>query len=208
MTCDLVHYFGYGSLVNRATRPVGEDCVNAVLSGWHRVWNHRVEGAASVRAGCTSLSIEPRPGSIAGVIVPLPARMLVELDARESGYDRLALRAADFTIDDGLELSPDATVFAYRSRLANRRDPQPGYPVLQTYVDCVMAGYQQRFGEQGLQAFLDSTRGWQGVRRDDRIAPDYPRAVKLDAERLAHFDAILAGHPGEEDLSVLPSIAS
>jgi len=208
MMSNLVHYFGYGSLVNRATRPAGEDCVNAVLSGWRRVWNHRVEGAASFRAGCTSLSIEPHPGEIAGVIVPLPTRLLAELDAREAGYDRLALPATDFVIDDGSMLGPDDTVFAYRSRQANRRDPQPGYPVLQTYVDCVMAGYHQRFGEAGLQAFLDSTRGWEGLRRDDRASPDYPRAVPLAPERLAHFDAILGGVPHVEELPIMPSVAS
>ena len=206
MTPDTVHYFGYGSLVNRATRPEDERCVNAVLSGWRRVWNHRIEGGSSRRAGCTSLSIEPHDeGDIAGVIVALPLHHLPQLDAREAGYDRLALPAGAFRIAEGSTIAPDGEVFVYRSRETNRRAPQAGHPVLQTYVDCVMAGYQERFGEPGLAAFLSSTRGWDGCRRDDRAAPDYPRAVHLPAERLAHFDAILRGLSSDEEMPVLPS---
>lgn len=191
-----VHYFGYGSLVNRLTRPPDEVCVNARLTGFRRVWNHRIAAEpASGTHGCTSLSIDPDDGSaIDGVIVRIDAGALPELDAREAGYERLSLPRSRFTLaaDSPFELEDDAIVYAYRSMSAHRTLADALHPVLCSYVDTVMAGYLERLGDVGLDDFVRSTRGWERPRRDDRQAPAYPRAVPMTASQLARFDAILA----------------
>jgi len=38
-----VHYFGYGSLVNRNTRPAEEPWLATSVNDWQRAWSHRVE---------------------------------------------------------------------------------------------------------------------------------------------------------------------
>jgi len=82
---SFVSYFGYGSLVNRDTRPTDEACVNATLKGWRRVWNHRVANS-DARLACTSLSIEPAEGLIQGVLVSIPVEELPALDERDRSH--------------------------------------------------------------------------------------------------------------------------
>ena len=81
MTSEWIHYFGYGSLVNRDTRPPDEPSICARLDGWKRVWGHRVQRSGE-HAGCTSLSVLPSNGAIDGVVVRMPAANLPMLDER------------------------------------------------------------------------------------------------------------------------------
>lgn len=188
MSSRLISYFGYGSLVNRETRPVGEQATNVVLNGWRRVWNHRVS-KVDARHPCTSLSIEPAQGAIQGVLVQIPAHELEMLDQREFGYERMCLNATEFVLPDGLDVQQ---IYVYRSLQHNRFLADDEHPVTQSYVDCVMAGYLQRYGDEGLQQLLQSTRGWNRPMRNDRHAPTYPRHVKLSAQQHDFFDSLLA----------------
>ena len=195
MNTDTIHYFGYGSLVNRDTRPSSESAWNARLGGWRRVWNHRV-ASSDAREGCTSLSVaaDQGPGcSIDGVVVAMPRTELAGLDAREAGYERLALPSAAFTFE-GEAPGPLDTIHMYRS--LHPATANQSHPILRSYVDCVMAGYLSRFGEAGLRQFLSTTDGWEGTLLDDRSAPRYPRAVRLPADTIHQFDLIVASLTG------------
>ena len=106
-----ITYFGYGSLVNRDTRPAGERAQSARLHGWRRVWGHRVTGSSDASTGaresCCSLSVESThaPGQyIDGVLVTIPVSDLPLLDQRETGYDRVKLPAADFSLPQGCDV--------------------------------------------------------------------------------------------------------
>ncbi|NND92643.1 MAG: gamma-glutamylcyclotransferase [Granulosicoccus sp.] len=205
MNTDWILYFGYGSLVNRETRPSAEVAHPARLKGWQRVWEHRVTDPNRDRP-CTSLSIEPvqpaagcatvtgheRPG-IDGVVVALEAHLLPQLDAREAGYERLSLPLSDFELPADLVLDMQRhyagdSIMVYRSLPVNRALATPDHPVLQSYIDCVMDGYLQRYGETGVQALIDSTRGWECAVCDDRAEPFYPRWVPVDSDRQRYFD--------------------
>ena len=72
---------------------------------------------------------------------------------------------------------------------SGRSDTQ--YPILQSYIDCVLAGYCAVFEQSGMQHFVDTTAGWEGVIRNDREAPQYPRAVQLPQTQLTQFDDII-----------------
>lgn len=191
MTTNWINYFGFGSLVNRATRPPEESALSARLWGWQRVWNHRVTDPYRGQP-CTSLNIEPlasrSAGSIEGVVVRMPAEALPDLDAREFGYERLALPASDFDLPDEFE---GDIIMVYRSREENRHIASEEHPVLQSYVDCVMAGYLERFGQNGLYSLVSSTRGWDRPRLNDRDTPFYPRWVPVDEEQRQLFDHCL-----------------
>ena len=188
MSASFVSYFGYGSLVNRDTRPPTEEAINATLKGWRRVWNHRVVNSDARRA-CTSLSIEPADGVIDGVLVRIPTSELAALDERESGYERLQLDASNFILPERVT---DDIIHVYRSLRKNRILADHEHPVTQSYVDCVMAGYASRFGDSGLQQFLQSTRGWECPMVADRDDPNYPRSVELPSKQLGYFDSLLA----------------
>ena len=191
MTSDWIYYFGYGSLVNRDTRPDGEFAESALLKGWQRVWEHRTADPERQQQ-CTSLSIEPVDHSdrvgIEGVVARIPASELTELDKRESGYERLELPAADFDLPASIQTD---SVFVYRSLPPNRHLANDQHPILQSYIDCVLAGYKTRFGDVGMHAMLDSTRGWNRPIMNDRAAPHYPRWVSVATEVTQQFDVLV-----------------
>ena len=192
MNTDWILYFGYGSLVNRNTRPAQEIAHSARLNGWQRVWDHRVSDPYRDKR-CTSLSIEPsREVAVEGVVVRLELDKLPQLDQREAGYDRLILPASDFDLPEEL-LEQMATegmdeIMVYRSQEHNRGLADAENPVLQSYVDCVMAGYLHRFGEEGVNALVSSTRGWECSLFNDRTEPFYPRWVEVSSADQQYFD--------------------
>ena len=193
---ERIVYFGYGSLVNRATRPVEEGFAPARLRGWRRAWNHRISPRTDRGASC-SLTVEPDAGAvdggIDGVVVSLPLEALPALDAREGGYDRLTLPAGHFDLPEGLGVDE---VHVYRSKVENRLPATDAQPILQSYVDCVLAGYLRVYGEGGLDAFMHSTHGWEGPIENDRVAPRYVRAVEVPGALLTRFDRLIAARRG------------
>ncbi len=198
MTSDWIYYFGYGSLVNRDTRPAGEFAQSAHLTGWHRVWEHRTADKERQQQ-CTSLSIEPiklpEGGGIDGVIARIPASMLDELDFRESGYERLSLPIGDFELTTDIDSD---TIFVYRSLPQNRFLADVKQPILQSYIDCVLAGYQNRFGDVGMRTMIESTRGWDRPILNDRQAPHYPRWVTIDPGLQAQIDQHMDALPNTQ----------
>ena len=205
---DTITYFGYGSLVNRETRPADEAAAPARLNGWHRVWGHR-SGANTDRPPSCSLSVEPSAGTgrargIDGVVVTLPIEALPVLDAREWGYERLTLSARDFDLPEGLGTD---VVHVYRSLPEHRLPATPSQPILQSYVDCVLAGFLRLYGEGGLDDFLHTTHGWEGTIEDDRAAPRYPRAVDVPGALRARFDRLVAARRVVSGLDIAPAPA-
>jgi len=199
MTEQFITYFGYGSLVNRDTRPLDEQAHPARLLGWQRVWGHRVNSSdlalQTSRQSCCSLSIDLLATStsayIDGVVVTIPLADLPILDKREAGYERLALPASDF------QLPADCTaahIHVYKSDTSHEGRSDAQFPILQSYIDCVLAGYCAVFGQDGMQQFVTSTAGWDGVIENDRVKPRYPRAVTLPASQLSLFDRVVNRH--------------
>lgn len=189
----MIAYFGYGSLVNRDTRPVQEVANTARLSGWERHWAHRVDDDGTHRR-CTSLSARPAQNEnawIDGVVVLIEPADLPALDKRESGYFRQSVPLSQLQLDVDL---PVDEVVIYQSFDKHFKPADGQFPILQSYVDCVMAGYSRLFGQAGLDAFMHSTQGWQGHIVDDRVNPLYPRAITLSAQQREHFDSLIKQH--------------
>ena len=75
-------FFGYGSLVNRATHSY-PDAAPAQITGWRRVWVH------TPARDLAFLSVRPSPGSqIDGLIAAVPGGDWAALDVREFAYSR------------------------------------------------------------------------------------------------------------------------
>ena len=197
MTERCITYFGYGSLVNRATRPADEQALPARLYGWQRVWGHRVqqsgESNSGLRPACCSLSVEKCEGDnqafIDGVIVRIPLVNLPVLDQREVGYDRVQLPASDFDLPESCSVDG---IHVYVSAKTHSIRPNAQHPILQSYIDCVLAGYCSIYGQTGMQQFVDSTSGWGGFIEKDRHKPQYPRAVAVPQNQLNLFDEVVS----------------
>ena len=184
------HYFGYGSLVNAATRPQSLAVIPARLHGYRRAW--RVSTRRTLLTGACSLTIRPsEPGSIVhGVLASESRASLATLDLRERHYDRLTVGPEGFAPVAAHPHPGEA--YVYRVKTAHDRFGSRRFPVLLSYVDCVIQGYLKVFGEGGVADFMATTDGWHVPILDDRDAPLYPRAQTLTPSERALVDDALA----------------
>ncbi|PWJ10935.1 gamma-glutamylcyclotransferase family protein [Jannaschia seohaensis] len=160
-------FFGYGSLVNLAThdypgaRPVK-------VRGWARAWRHTALREVAF------LTAVPQDGAeLDGVVAQVPGGDWDALDLREAAYLRLVL--------------PEGPSI-YHIPEGHHAPASRAHPVLLSYLDTVVQGYLQLFGQDGVDRFFATTQGWDAPIRDDRAAPVYPRAQGLTAEETALVD--------------------
>ncbi|MCZ7676512.1 MAG: gamma-glutamylcyclotransferase [Roseovarius sp.] len=174
-------FFGYGSLVNRATHGYGP-ALPARLGGWRRVWRHtRLRPVAY-------LTVVPDPGGeIDGLIAAVPGTGWAALDAREGAYARLP---AGHQISHALAHAPRIALYAIPE--GRHGTPDKACPVLLSYIDVVVQGYLREFGEAGVGRFFATTHGWDAPVLDDRAAPRYPRHRLLSTDERTLVDDHLA----------------
>ena len=183
MTQPKGYSFGYGSLVNRNTHAFRE-LYKARVRGWRRRWCHWVEAPFGT---CTSLTVLPdTEAEITGLIMGTPLAEHEALNAREKGYDRHVISTGAISHDgpSGIEVE----LYQSRTQIAGSK----AAPILQSYVDTVMQGFETEFGSAGLRHFLDNTDGWETPILQDRDDPIYPRATKISAQDRARYDDLLA----------------
>lgn len=175
------YFFGYGSLVNAATH-VYASTHPAKLTGWRRVWRH------TNAAPQAFLSVRPAPDTyIDGLIAEVPNADWQALDLREAGYIRSPLPTDILNHGAG-----PVDVHMYQVHLDAGRAAQTAHPILLSYLDVVVQGYLEVFGEEGAQHFFDTTDGWDAPILNDRSAPKYPRSQVLTAPQTAFVDDQLA----------------
>ena len=177
--CD-PYFFGYGSLVNLATHDYG-DPRPATLQGWRRLWCETSNRKAAF------LSISPAPGArIQGLMARVQDGDWQALDAREAGYERR--EAAHQITHDLAQQVPCAVYTIPQSKTAGER-PSPA-PILLSYLDVVLQGFIQIYGELGVREFMDTTDQWNRPVLNDRAAPLYPRHQKLEDRQRQLVDAL------------------
>ncbi|RVT85541.1 gamma-glutamylcyclotransferase [Rhodobacteraceae bacterium CCMM004] len=169
-------FFGYGSLVNRRTHAYRE-AHPAVLPGWRRVWRHT--GLRPV----AYLTAVPAPGhEIDGLIAAVPGADWAALDHRERAYDRVAAVDVAHPVDRRIRVE------VYHIPDGKHGRPTDAHPVLMSYLDTVVQGFREEFGEGGVTRFFETTDGWDAPILDDRAQPLYPRAERLDPGERALVD--------------------
>ena len=202
---ELVGYFGYGSLVNRATLATGVVAAfPARLEGWGRTWRPRPDmgptpGVALPDGLTPSLLTAHRAegAAIDGLLVIDLAVNLPVVDAREFRYHRRDITLAELTFDagraerdTGLRLDPGTRLHVYEARTEHPETVGPS-PILRSYLDAVMQGFLNEFGEGGVHRFVAETGAFHMPIHEDRDRPLYPRAVALSAAEAALFDLAL-----------------
>lgn len=188
----LVAYFGYGSLVCRAThRTEIVHAVPARLNGWRRTWRPRPDMPGfpaalltvreEVGAGCDGLLVFDRADNLAAV------------DAREARYRRVAVDPGSLEFEEQLPADCPIWLYVAEEHLPVHREPPT---ILQSYLDAVMLGFLLEHGEEGLERFLAETDAFDLPIHADRASPVYPRAVALEARLSLRFDTLLAERNG------------
>ncbi len=190
MNEGLVGYFGFGSLVNRHTLKTDYvELVPARLKGWRRHWQSRTK---TLEEQVALLSIHPDPAcAIHGMIVIDQLTNLPLVDEREAGYDRHVVSADDLEIVrpvTGKSILPDQ-LYVYVAKEDNAIAEQGA--LLQSYLDAVMQGFRNEFGDEGVSHFVETTVGFERDIINDRKKPLYPRSVVLSADEISLFDASL-----------------
>lgn len=179
MTADPC-FFGYGSLVNRATHDFHQPSI-ATARGWMRAWRHTQTRKFAY------LTAVPEPGAeIHGLIAAVPGADWQALDAREHAYER------HVTTDSVHHARPGTSDIAiYAIAPEKMATPTEKHPILLSYLDVVVQGYLTEFGAQGPAHFFETTLGWDAPVLDDRVDPIYPRHQVLSAEEREITDAAL-----------------
>ncbi|MBU2980887.1 gamma-glutamylcyclotransferase [Lentibacter algarum] len=178
---DHAYFFGYGSLVNRATHSFS-DTHHATAKGWRRAWRQ-----TSQRRACYLTAVPDITCEISGLIAHVPNDDWAALDIRERGYARLPANSA---ISHPLQTPASLAIYAIAPE--NQSDPTRETPILLSYLDVVIQGYLQEFGEDGAAQFFATTSGWDAPVLNDRASPVYPRHQVLTPAETAFVDGQLA----------------
>ncbi|MEP2029547.1 MAG: gamma-glutamylcyclotransferase family protein [Paracoccaceae bacterium] len=180
------YFFGYGSLVNRATHEY-PDAAPAKVQGWRRQWRHT--GLRSV----AFLTVVADHGSmIEGLIAGVPNADWAALDKREWAYQRLN---ANDHIRHDLNHDPEVALYA----VPNDPDLEVSvkHPILLSYIDVVVQGYLIEFGHDGARRFFETTDGWDLPIINDRAEPMYPRHQLLSRSERQFVDEQLSALPAK-----------
>ncbi|WP_083096365.1 gamma-glutamylcyclotransferase family protein [Pseudophaeobacter leonis] len=174
------YFFGYGSLVNTATHDY-LDPQPARLSGWQRSWCH------TALRDVAFLTVVPAPqAQIDGLIAAVPGADWHALDQREFAYARLPANQSirhplasqpEMQPETQPGMQPEISFYAVPQETQNQGSPR--HPILLSYLDVVVQGYLQVFGEAGVSDFFATTTGWEAPVLNDRSAPRYPRHQAL-----------------------------
>ncbi|WP_298957925.1 gamma-glutamylcyclotransferase family protein [uncultured Roseibium sp.] len=186
-----ITYFGYGSLVNVDTIPAAMEVTPGRLSGWVREW--RVCGIGEDGQGRCALSVRKKQGSeIWGVMAREAKEGLAQLEHRERRYEKVEAIGTAFACEAKNEPGP-ADLFLFKAAPDHLRWGNDAHPILQSYLDCVLAGYFGIWGEDGIDHFLETTDGWQAPVLSDRHKPHYPRSIRLERDLALLVDEKLTG---------------
>ena len=191
---DYFAYFGFGSLVNRKT--LSDDVVDVIpakLKGWRRHWQPRPDEAmaSQILRSIALLSIHQDPScDITGLIIIDKISNLDALDQRERGYQKIDLDESDLIFENNdITDFVDTSIHVYVS--APVEAEQGPLSLLRSYLDVVMQGYLREFGEDGIAAFIDSTKGFELQILEDRQKPIYSRHQPISDEETAIFERFL-----------------
>jgi len=169
-------FFGYGSLVNRRTHAYPE-AFPARIKGWRRAWRY------SRSHKRTFLTAVPAPGvEIDGLVAAVPSGDWAALDQREAGYERHPVPDPELVHRAARQLA--AQIYA----IPQRNMVDRVHPIRLSYLDVVVQGYLDEFGEAGACEFFETTDGWETPVLDDRAAPTYARHQKLRADERSFVD--------------------
>ncbi len=190
----IIAYFGYGSLVNRATHRTDIlDAVPASLNGWQRCWMPREDTSVFDVA---ILSVRRQAGAATdGLLIFDRAANLPQIDERERHYRRVSLHSDELQFNNNSVPQCEVHIYEVES------DPSLSFGtqrVLRSYLDAVLQGFLVEHGEDAVLRFVAETEAFEIGILDDRADPLYQRRVTLSDYEQALLDDALAHLPSVE----------
>lgn len=184
---------GYGSLLSRDSRErysqIFTQGIPVQVAGFQRAWVTRSIAEQQTYVGAIADSNSQLNAQL------IPTAINPQLKDREKDYrfvevNAKALSFAHVPMTETLARTLDSHTFW----LCETLDILPAdhqFPVSQTYIDTCISGCLEHGGEAQAQAFVQHTQLWAHPRINDRKAPKYPRAAKVDESTQRKIDDIL-----------------
>ncbi len=180
-----MYIFGYGSLINAASRQLSGQtgqAIPAIAHGLVRQWG-KIDDSYSI----SPLVVTHGNSQVNGVLLEIDAQALQDFDRRERGYQRVQLDASQ--IETGADFDTSRTVWIYLNH--HTLTPSTSSPIAQSYVDTVLAGCLN-ISEEFARHFVRYTQGWQYPWENDRTNPKYARVAGVSHDHYALIDQLLA----------------
>lgn len=179
------YIFGYGSLMNSASRELTgqtSPAIPATAHGFKRYWG-KVDDSYIL----SPLVVDKGQGLVNGVLLEVDESGLQEFDIRERGYHRTLIQIQELDVE--LSLSANDKVWVYIKD--NPEPPCSQSPIMQTYVDTVLAGCLE-ISEQFAKQFVEHTIGWHFPLENDRHQPKYGNLAGVSPDHHSAIDALVA----------------
>lgn len=180
-----MYIFGYGSLLNSASRRLTGhtgDAIPALAHGLVRYWS-LIDDSYTL----SPLAVNLGEGQVNGVLLKVDEVALKEFDVREAGYHRIKLPSEN--IECFGQFNTRETIWVYITPHISA--PTIESPIVQSYVDTVISGCLE-VSENFAKHFIEHTVGWHHPMENDRNQPKYSRTVQINREHHAVIDSLLA----------------
>ncbi|EKO3444763.1 TPA: gamma-glutamylcyclotransferase family protein [Vibrio fluvialis] len=180
-----MYIFGYGSLMNSASRQLTGNTGKAqpaTVHGLVRYWG-KIDDSYVI----SPLVVNPGEGQVNGVLLEIDETALAEFDRRERGYQRIALTAEQ--IETEAEFDREREIWVYVTE--QHQPPCERSPIVQTYVDTVLAGCLE-VSEAFARHFVEHTVGWHHPLENDRHAPKYGNLAGVSPAHHSVIDDLIA----------------
>ncbi|ELC0659305.1 gamma-glutamylcyclotransferase [Vibrio fluvialis] len=180
-----MYIFGYGSLMNSASRQLTGNtgkALPATVHGLVRYWG-KIDDSYVI----SPLVVNPGEGQVNGVLLEIDEAALAEFDRRERGYQRIALTAEQ--IETEAEFDSEREIWVYVTE--QHQPPCERSPIVQTYVDTVLAGCLE-VSEAFARHFVEHTVGWHHPLENDRHAPKYGNLAGVSPAHHSVIDDLIA----------------
>ncbi len=179
-----MYIFGYGSLINAASRKrTGQTgkAIPVTVEGLIRYW-----GKVDESYILSPLIVNRGNSQVNGVLIEIDQKALEEFDQRERGYHRIRIEPVQVTSE--LAFDHDSPIWVYV-----KDAPEPPCtlsPIMQSYVDTVLAGCLD-ISESFAQNFIEHTVGWHFPRENDRETPKYGNLAGVQPHHYSKIDALI-----------------
>lgn len=180
-----MYIFGYGSLINSASRQrTGQtgQAIPAIAHNLVRYWG-KIDDSYTL----APLAVRQGEGQVNGVLLEIDDIALAEFDRRERGYQRIQITTDQ--IETPNPLPKDETIWVYVKETLE--PPCELSPIMQTYVDTVLAGCLN-ISTQFAQHFIKNTIGWHYPLENDRHSPKYNNLAGVETYHQQTIDTLLS----------------
>lgn len=180
-----MYIFGYGSLMNKASRMLTGHTgrsVPAIVHGMVRSWS-KIDDTYRV----SPVAVVEGDGEVNGVLLEVDDIALEEFDLREAGYHRIQVSPDNIECEDGF--NTDQPVWIYVVNESNA--PCLNSPIVMSYVDTVLAGCLE-ISDAFARHFVEHTQGWHHPLENDRESPVYKRVAGVEPHHQERIDELIA----------------